>query len=935
MDYKKTLNLPQTDFPMRAKLPQREPRMLEFWNKLGLYQKIRENSRGRPTFILHDGPPYANGNIHLGTALNKILKDFIVKTKTMEGYDAPYVPGWDCHGLPIEHKVDQELGAKRFEMSIQDIRENCRHYAEKYLNIQREEFKRLGVIGDWDNPYITMGKDYEATIIKYLMRFFARGLAYKGKKPIYWCSSCKTALAEAEVEYKDAPSPSIYVKFPLVGASRDNLPVWDNLPVSIIIWTTTPWTLPANLAIAFHPKLVYSAVKVKAEIFLVARDRIHYIALDCNWEKYEILKDYQGQELEGLNARHPFIDRESRLVLADYVTLEQGTGCVHTAPGHGQEDYFTGIKYGLDIYNPVDEAGRFSAEIEHFAGMSVFDANPKINAYMKKLGVLLAEDTFSHSYPHCWRCENPVIFRATDQWFISMDSGNLREKALQEIRKVKWIPSWGEERIYLMVTNRPDWCISRQRSWGVPVAAIYCQECNTILTQPHILENIVKFFAQNGSDQWFVQSIPEIIGDEAVCESCGSHEFKKEMDILDVWFESGVSHAVVLNQWPGHRWPADLYLEGTDQHRGWFQLSLLASVGYEDKAPYKQVLTHGFVVDKEGRKLSKKLGNQIFPSEIIDKVGAELLRVWVAAEDYTVDIRISDEIMKQLTESYRRIRNTCRFLLANIADFSPGQAVPIDKLDSFDRYALILLRKMLLKVQKDYDRYQFHAAFNTLHNFCAVNMSSLYLDVIKSRLYTEIPYSDQRRSAQTALWYILQGMVRIMAPILSFTAEEVWQAMPAWERKEESVHLSTFFDGLDSFHAPDIEAVWRKKLEIREIVTKALEQARQNKLIGLSLDAKITLYVSADLREFIEMYKDDFIDLCIISQLDIENLDQAQSHDYKPDEFENLIVGVSKAAGEKCERCWKYSPTIGEFSEHPTICDFCHDKLTRGNWSKS
>ena len=672
MDYKKTLNLPRTDFPMKANLAKREPVVMEKWEQLDLYAKLREVSKNRPRYVLHDGPPYANGHIHLGTALNKILKDMIVRSRQFMGYDSVYVPGWDCHGLPIEHQVEKELGEQRQGMSQLELRRRCREYAEKFVDIQRQEFKRLGVVGDWENPYLTMSYDYEATIARELGKFLTRGSVYKSKKPIYWCSSCRTALAEAEVEYEEHQSPSIYVKFPLIDSLGRKVSALNGQKVFVIIWTTTPWTIPANLAIALHPDYEYAVVKFGDEAWIIADGLVEEVMAKAEISDYEILARLAAADLEGMKCRHPFIDRESIIVQAPYVTLDAGTGCVHTAPGHGREDFETALKYDLEVYSPVDDDGCFTADVPYFAGQFVFDANNGVNEKIAEQGSLVKKESITHTYPHCWRCKEPVIFRATEQWFISMESNDLRHNALQSIEKeVEWIPSWGQERIHGMIENRPDWCISRQRAWGVPITVFYCQECNEILADSAVLEHVVSRFAEKGADIWFAEEAVDLLPAGTKCSECGGSTFTKEMDILDVWFESGVSYAAVLEPREDLHSPAELYLEGSDQHRGWFHSSLLAAMGTRGHAPYRTVLTHGFVVDGAGRKMSKSLGNVIAPDEVIQKYGAEILRLWVAAEDYRDDIRISEEILQRLSEAYRRIRNTCRFLLGNLKDYDP------------------------------------------------------------------------------------------------------------------------------------------------------------------------------------------------------------------------------------------------------------------------
>ena len=779
MDYKNTLNLPKTSFPMKANLPQREPEYLKKWEENRTYQKLREIAKDRPKWILHDGPPYANGHIHIGTALNKILKDFIIKSRNMAGFNGEYVPGWDCHGLPIEHQVDKELGSKKGSYTISEKRRLCRKFATEYLNIQREEFKRLGVMGEWENPYQTMSYDYEATIAREFGRFVGKGSVYKGKKPVYWCASCETALAEAEVEYDDHESPSIYVKFPAISDFGERFPALKGKKVFVLIWTTTPWTIPANLAIAFHPDYTYVAAEADGEVWILAEALLEQVMAKGGKKNYQVLAKMPGKELKGLKCRHPFIDRESVLILANYITLDTGTGAVHTAPGHGQEDYESGLEYNIPIYSPVDDQGRFTPEVAFFAGKFVFDANEDVIRKTKEVGALIHTEPYKHQYPNCWRCKNPIIFRATEQWFISMERNELRRKALAEIDRVKWIPHWGHDRIYGMIQNRPDWCISRQRAWGVPIIAFTCKGCGELLLEERYAEYVSGLFEKDGADAWFDLSPKELLPPGTRCPKCQKDDFEKETDILDVWFDSGVSYAAVLEKRPNLKSPADMYLEGSDQHRGWFHSSLLASVGTRGRAPYDSVLTHGFVVDGEGRKMSKSFGNVIVPDEVISRYGAEILRLWVAAEDYRDDIRISEEILSRLSEAYRRIRNTCRFLLGNLYDFDPEKdAVSDSRLLEIDRWILLRLQKLTARLREAYTAYEFHVVFHSLHNFCAVDLSSLYLDILKDRLYTAPASSTERRAAQTALHKILDAMVRLMATILSFTAEEVWEHLP-------------------------------------------------------------------------------------------------------------------------------------------------------------
>ncbi|MBN2437606.1 MAG: isoleucine--tRNA ligase [Deltaproteobacteria bacterium] len=925
MDYKETLNLPKTDFPMKANLAKREPEMLARWEGMCIYKKIRADAKGRKPYILHDGPPYANGNIHLGTALNKIIKDILIKAKNMNGRDSVYVPGWDCHGLPIEHQADKELGERKAAMSQADKRRFCRVYADQYVGIQREQFKRLGVFGEWENPYLTMTYDYEATTVEEFGKLYLGGSVYKGKKPVYWCASCKTALAEAEVEYHDHTTPSIYVKFECISDLSKRLSKLAGEKVSVVIWTTTPWTIPANLAIAFHRDFVYAAVKIKGEVLILAKDLLDYCldAFGLRNEPHEILDEFAGSVVEGLKCRHPLIDRESLLILAPFVTLDAGTGCVHIAPGHGQEDYEIGMQYGLENYAPVDDDGNFTRDVKDFAGQFVFDANGAVISRLREEGALLGRMEMQHTYPHCWRCKQPIIFRSTEQWFISMEKNDLRKKTLAAIDAVNWIPSWGRDRIYGMVENRPDWCISRQRLWGVPIAMFYCKACGDELMTQEILETVVGLVREHGADVWFEREPKELMPAGTRCPKCGGETFKKETNILDVWFDSGVSHAAVLEHRPDLSSPSDMYLEGNDQHRGWFHSSLLESVGTRGRAPYRNVLTHGFVVDGEGKKMSKSVGNVIDSQTIIDRYGAEILRLWVAAEDYTEDIRISEEILNRLVEAYRRIRNTSRFILGNLYDFRPEtDAVPYPEMAEMDRWILHRLQEVIRRVRDAYEQYQFHVVYTTLYNFCTVDLSALYLDVLKDRLYTSKAGSPARRSAQTAMQEILEAMVRLLAPILTFTAEEVWLVLPVRPGKAESVHLTQFPEVNGALLQPELAEIWKTLIAVKGEAAKAIETARQNKVLGHSLDAAVVVAAPAKLRHLLETHAEDLRALLIVSDLSV--MDEREIVDpYRSTEIPGLLVGVSRAKGAKCNRCWNYNGTVGENSEHPTLCARC------------
>ena len=927
MDYKKTLNLPATAFPMKANLSQREPEQLKQWEAERLYERIRSASDGRQRFILHDGPPYANGHIHIGTALNKILKDFIVRSRQMAGYDAVYVPGWDCHGLPIEHNVEKELGPRKKEMSQGDIRRHCRQYAEKFIDIQREEFKRLGVMGDWDDPYLTMSYPYEAIIARECCKFALDGSLFRSKKPIYWCCSCQTALAEAEIEYKDETSPSVYVKFPMLDDLSDMLPALAGRQVGIVIWTTTPWTLPANLAVALHPEFEYVAVGVGSnEALIVARERVAPCMAAFDRTDYEILGSLDAARMEKKRCRHPLYDRASLIVLGRHVTLETGTGCVHTAPGHGREDYEVGLEYDLEPFSPVDDQGRFTEAVGLFAGQFVFKANAPISEALAQNGLLLAREKITHAYPHCWRCKEPVIFRATPQWFISMEKTGLRQKSLQAIDRVQWIPHWGRERIYGMIESRPDWCVSRQRAWGVPITVFFCNQCGATHMTPAMAATIHDLFVRRGADAWFEEAAETLLPPGTACARCGGGDFEKENDILDVWFDSGVSHAAVLETRDNLHWPADLYLEGSDQHRGWFHSSLLTAVGTRNAAPYKAVLTHGFVVDAGRKKMSKSLGNVIAPKEVIDRYGAEILRLWVSASDYRDDIRISDKILKQLTDAYRRIRNTGRFLLGNLSDFDPGRhIVPNDRMLPIDRYALHSLQELIARSRKAYDAFEFHVIYHGLYNYCTLDLSAFYLDILKDRLYTSPPDSLLRRSAQTALYRIADSLARLMAPIMAFTAEEMWRYLPGAAGKTESIHMAAMPEVDGSLLDPGLAQQWQAIKSVRAEVTKALEEARAQKRIGHSLEAFVALGLDDALYEQLLPYKEELRSILIVSEVDLRRGDIEGA--FQGTENQWVSVQVAPAPWTKCERCWVHAPSVGSRADHPAICDRCHDAL--------
>ncbi|MBE0426486.1 MAG: isoleucine--tRNA ligase [Nitrospirae bacterium] len=948
-DYKDTLNLPRTDFPMKANLTQNEPRILRFWETKHIYEELQEKNRNNRHYIVHDGPPYANGYIHIGHALNKVLKDIIVKYKTMRGFYSPFVPGWDCHGLPIELQVDKSLGDKKDRLNILEKRKLCKEYAEKFVHIQKDEFKRIGVFGDWKEPYLTMHNQYEATIVREFCKFVQLGYVYKGKKPVHWCPSCVTALAEAEVEYGDKESPSIFVKFKVKNIPEEKKVHFDEFPQIehyFVAWTTTPWTLVANMALCLHPSFNYSFVKVNVghgryEIYIIAeelRERcmekfgLKFSEDAANIGEYKRIYFTSGKNLEGIICRHPFIDRESRVIIGEYVTMEDGTGVVHTAPGHGEEDYAIGLKYGLDVYAPVDAKGCFTGEVKDFAGQNVFKANQGIIEKLKGNNTLLgAPEKISHSYPHCWRCKKPVIFRATEQWFISMEKNKLRERCLAEIDNITWIPGWGRDRIYGMVANRPDWCISRQRAWGVPITLLKCDGCKEFVTDPVVLSGIVKLVEEYSADVWFIKKPEDILPPGYICKKCGGTSFSKETDILDVWFDSGVSHAAVMEEDMRLYWPADMYLEGSDQHRGWFQSSLLASVGTRGRAPYRTVLTHGFVVDGRGKKMSKSLGNVIAPQEVIKTNGAEILRLWVSAEDYREDIRISKEIIDRLTEAYRKIRNTCRFLLGNIYDFDVRDYSK-DLLE-IDRWAMSRLQTFTNKVISAYEKFDFYEVFHNIYNFCVVDMSSFYLDVLKDRLYTFKFDSAERRASQWVLYNIVSTMTRLMAPIVSFTAEEVWQNMRQraksvehrTENMEESVFLAPLPEVNEEYHDRELEKKWDALFVIRNEVNKALEIKRAERFIGNSLEAKIVIYMPEEYKTLSGQYRDFLPAFFIVSAVEIAdgNIEGA----YKSTELEGLEIKVEHAPGAKCHRCWNWSESVGEFAEAPDICKRCHKVL--------
>lgn len=908
---------------MRAGLPEREPEFLKYWEENKIYEKKQELHAGHKKFVLHDGPPYANGKIHMGTALNKILKDIIMKYKYAQGFDTPYVPGWDTHGMPIEHAAIKNLGLNRHELDTLVLRKECHDYALKWIDEQRTDFKRLGVLGDWDHPYITMTHDYEAVQIHVFGEMAKKGYIYKGKKAVYWCPHCETALAEAEIEYGEEKSPAIFVKMPLV---KDNgmLPeAAQGKPAYIVIWTTTPWTMPANVAIALHPDFEYAWVECEGEILFMAKEMLEAVGKVCKKDLSNIIGTCKGKDMEYAECRHPFetIDRKSLVVLADYVTLEAGTGCVHTAPGHGADDFETGVRYNLPIICPVDGSGKLTAEAgADFAGMFVFDANVPIIKYLAGLNRLFGKENIRHQYAHCWRCKNPIIYRATEQWFASVDG--FREEALNAIANdVQWIPSWGEARIHNMVADRHDWCISRQRVWGVPIPIFYCEDCNEHLVNDDTINAVADLFAKEGSDAWWAHSAEEILPQGTKCPKCGGTHFRKESDIMDVWFDSGSSHAAVCKTRPELAWPADMYLEGSDQHRGWFQSSLLTSVATEGKAPYRAVLTHGYVVDGEGRKMSKSVGNTVAPQEVIAQYGADIIRLWAASSDYKADIRISKEILKQLSEVYRKIRNTIRYILGNTNDFNyETDKVEFKDMLELDRWALMHMQLLKKEVSAAYESYDFHVLYHAIHNFCSVEMSSYYLDILKDRLYAYKADSFERRSAQTAMYEIMLDLVVMIAPVLSFTMEEVWQFMKKPASIPESVFMMPWPECKEEYIDEALESKWDNFIEIRSEITRVLEGARRAKTIGHSLDAKVELHATGEALAILRSVEGDLATLLIVSQA---KLVEGLAGGVEATGREDLKVTVQAAEGEKCERCWIYSDTVGKDAEHPTVCARC------------
>ncbi|ACD66704.1 isoleucyl-tRNA synthetase [Sulfurihydrogenibium sp. YO3AOP1] len=928
MEFKDTLNLPQTEFPMKGNLPNKEPEILSFWEKINLYQKLREDRKGKDKYILHDGPPYANGHIHIGHALNKILKDILVKYQSMKGKDAPFVPGWDCHGLPIEQQVEKELKEKKIkkeDLSKSEFRKLCREYALKFVNIQKEEFKRLGIIGNWEKPYLTMRPSYQAQEVLELGRVFNKGVAYRGKKPVYWCIYDKTAEAEAEIEYYDKKDPSIYVKFKMK----------DSDDTYLVIWTTTPWTLPANLGVMVHPEFDYVYFKTGKGTLIVAKELLENFKEKTGLNG-EVIKQVKGKDLEFKEYYHPFIDRVSKVYLSEFVELGTGTGLVHMAPGHGQEDYIIGQRYGVDAFAPVDDEGRFIQEApDWLKGIRVFDANDLIIEKLQEVDALIYKEVISHSYPHCWRCKNPVIFRATPQWFISMEAKvnenqTLREAALKEIERVKWIPYYGQNRIKSMVENRPDWCISRQRSWGVPITVFYCENCGEIVKDMEVFEHVANLIKNDefGADIWFEKLVKELLPEGYKCKKCGGQEFKKEEDILDVWFDSGVSHAAVLKygEWEELRWPADMYLEGSDQHRGWFQSSLLESVASYNRAPYDTVLTHGFTLDEKGRKMSKSAGNVVAPEKVIKEYGADILRLWVVTEDYTEDIKIGFNLIKRIAEDYRKIRNTFRYFLGNLYDFNPNQDyVPYENLLEIDRWMLSKLQNIIQIADKSYEEGKFHKIYHTIKNFVIVDLSAIYLDILKDRLYVYAPKSLERKSAQTVLWELLLSLNKILAPIISFTAEEVWQYVRKIDSNiKESIHLEIMPVVNEKFIDKNLEETYEKLLEVRDDILKAIEEARKQDLVRHPYEARVILKLPKEYKEIVEKRLDWIKFFFTVSQVELSDNPEGDVV-INGESVKDSVIAVSKAKGEKCPRCWIYDESVGRNGQ--PVCDRCKIQL--------
>ena len=928
-DYGATLNLPKTSFQMKANLPNKEPKFIKMWQEQEIYFKGID--KDKPSFILHDGPPYANGEIHIGHALNKILKDIILKYKRLRGYNAPYIPGWDTHGLPIELKVTEKLGSKAKEMTPAEIRELCAEYAKKWVGIQREGFVRLGVLGDWENPYLTLKPEYEAKQLEVFGELYENGYIFKGLKPIYWSPVTETALAEAEIEYKNVSSPSIYVK---MKANQDLL---DRIGMTeetwVVIWTTTPWTLPANVAISLNPDFEYGVYKTEKGNLILGKDLAEQAFSAMEIENYELIKEFVGRDIERTTYQHPFLDRTGLVILGTHVTADAGTGCVHTAPGHGQDDYVVGTRYGLPVISPINHKGVLTEDAGQFAGLFYAKANKEICAYLEGTGDLLKLKMIEHSYPHDWRSKTPVIFRATEQWFVNVEGSDIRERALKALDDVTFIPAWGRNRIGSMLETRPDWCISRQRVWGVPIPVFYNVATGKEIFNRDILNRIIEIVKKEGTIAWVKYSAEELIGEELLEKyNLKDVELRKETNIMDVWFDSGVSHRAVLETRGDllHR-PADLYLEGSDQHRGWFQTSLLTSIGSTHDAPFKNILTHGFVNDGEGKKMSKSVGNTVVPADVIKVYGADILRLWCASVDYREDVKISDNILKQMAEAYRRVRNTARYILGNSNDFNPNtDRVPYEQLMEIDKWALHKLEVLKRKVTENYDKYEFYNLFQDIHYFAGVDMSAFYLDIIKDRLYTEGTNSIERRSAQTVMTEILVTLTKMIAPILSFTAEEIWETLPEVLKDKESVLLTDWYKENDEYLNPEIENKWVEIIKVRKEANKSLEKARQGKdrIIGNSLDAKVMLHsTDAEIQKFLVENREKLELALIVSEVEIvENIDETFT---KGEEATDLYIKVLHAEGEKCERCWKYSKEIGKDPEHSTLCPRCASVLKK------
>ncbi|MEN8699379.1 isoleucine--tRNA ligase [Bacillus infantis] len=920
MEYKDTLLMPKTEFPMRGNLPKREPEIQGKWEEMNIYEKVQEHTKGRPMFVLHDGPPYANGDIHMGHALNKILKDFIVRYKSMSGFNAPYVPGWDTHGLPIEQALTNK-GVKRKEMTVAEFRKLCEDYAYEQIDSQRSQFKRLGVRGDWENPYITLQPQYEAQQIKVFGDMAKKGYIYKGKKPVYWSPSSESALAEAEIEYQDKRSPSIYVGFKV----KDGKGVLDQ-DVQIVIWTTTPWTIPANLGISVHPDLNYVVAEANGGKYLVAEELLESVAGETGWEEPAVVKTVKGSELENILASHPLYGRDSLVMLGDHVTVDAGTGCVHTAPGHGEDDFYVGQKYGLEVLCPVDDKGLMTNEAEGFEGLFYDEANKPITEALKEKGALLGLKFITHSYPHDWRTKKPVIFRATAQWFASIK--DFRSELLEAVKETKWVPAWGETRLFNMVRDRGDWCISRQRAWGVPIPVFYAENGDSIITDETI-DHVSALFREHGSNIWFEKEAKELLPEGFTHPGSPNGNFTKETDIMDVWFDSGSSHQAVLEERDDLQRPADLYLEGSDQYRGWFNSSLSTGVAVTGKAPYKGVLSHGFALDGEGRKMSKSIGNVVVPAKVMNQLGADILRLWVASVDYQADVRVSDPILKQVAEVYRKIRNTFRFLLGNLADFNPEKdAVAFESLREVDQFMLVKLNKLVKNVKEAYDRYEFAGIYHAINNFCTLDLSSFYLDFAKDVLYIEAEDNADRRAIQTVLYESLVALAKLTAPILSHTADEVWSFIPSV--KEESVQLTDMPEYKELPNADELMKKWTSFMNLRDEVLKALEEARNEKVIGKSLTAKITLYPTAETRSLLDSIKEDVKQLFIVSGFEIGG--EYGEAPEKALKLDKAAILVAKAEGETCERCWTVTPEVGTDSDHPSLCPRCAS-VVKNNYS--